>query len=100
MNSQEGLMQITFHYGNGQSESFHVILQEDGSLTPQELQQRILKHLEKPWCVLHLPEQTICIKTDQLLKVEIKPTMREFHGEGVFSDVRRVTALSRSTMQR
>lgn len=100
MNSHEGFMQITFHYTNGQSETFNVLLQEDGSLTAQELQQRVLKHLEKPWCILHLPEQTVCVKTDSLLKVEIKPTMREFHGEAVFSDVRRVTALSRSTVQR
>lgn len=100
MNSHEGFIQITFHYANGQSESFNVLLQEDGALTPQELQQRVIKYLEKPWCILHLPEQTICVKTDHVLKVEIKPAMREFHGEGVFSDVRRVSALSRSTMQR
>lgn len=100
MNSQEGFMQITFHYGNGQSESFNVLLHEDSSLTPQELQQRVIKHLEKPWCILHLPEQTVCVKTDNLLKVEIKPVMREFHGEGVFSEVQRITALSRSTIQR
>lgn len=100
MNSREGFMQIMFHYTNGQSETFNVLLQEDGSLTAQELQQRVLKHLEKPWCILHLPEQTVCVKTDNLLKVEIKPTMREFHGEAVFSDAQRVSALTRSTMQR
>ena len=99
MNSHEGFMQITFHYTNGQSESFKVLLQEDSSLTAQEFQQRVLKHLEKPWCILHLPEQTVCVKTDNLLKVEIKPAMPEFHSEAVFSDVRRVTALSRSAMQ-
>lgn len=99
MNSHEGFMQLTFHYTNGQSESFKVLLQEDSSLTAQEFQQRVLKHLEKPWCILHLPEQTVCVKTDNLLKVEIKPAMQEFHSEAVFSDVRRVTALSRSAMQ-
>jgi hypothetical protein len=96
MNNQEGLIQITFHYINGQTESFNVLVQEDSTLTPQELQQRILKHLERPWCILHLPEQTMCVNTDNVLKVEVKPAMRELHGEGVFSDVRRVTALSRS----
>ena len=99
MNSHEGFMQLTFHYTNGQSESFKVLLQEDSSLTAQEFQQRVLKHLEKPWCILHLPEQTVCVKTDNLLKVEIKPAMQEFHSEAVFSDVRRVTALSRSAIQ-
>lgn len=96
MNNQEGLIQITFHYINGQSETFNVLLQEDSTLTPQELQQRILKHLEKPWCILHLSEQTVCVNTDNVLKVEVKPAMRELHGEGVFSDARRLTALSRS----
>jgi len=99
MNSQDGLLQITFHYNNGQMEAFNILLHRDSSLTPNEIQQRILKHLEKPWCILHLPEQTICVKTDNLLKVEIKPSMLELHGEGVFSDVRRVTALSRSVQR-
>ena len=96
MNNQEGLIQITFHYINGQTESFNVLVQEDSTLTHQELQQRILKYIEKPWCIFQLPEQTVCVKTDNVLKVEVKPAMRELHGEGVFSDARRVTTLSRS----
>ncbi len=100
MNSQEAFIQVTFHYINGQTECFNILLHEDETLTVPELQQRILKNLEKPWCMLHLPDQTICVKTDNLLKIEIKPTLREFHGEGVFSDVRRVTALSRTTVAR
>lgn len=100
MNNHEGFLQITFHYTNGQTEAFNILLHEDNSLTAHELQQRILKHIEKPWCILHLPEHTICVNTENLLKVEMKPAMREFHGEGVFSDVRRVTALSRSNVQR
>ncbi|HCF25806.1 MAG TPA: hypothetical protein DEV81_00965 [Cyanobacteria bacterium UBA11049] len=100
MSSQDAFIQVTFHYINGQTECFNILLHEDETLTVPELQQRILKNLEKPWCMLHLPEQTICIKTDNLLKIEIKPTLREFHGEGVFSDVRRVTALSRTTVAR
>lgn len=100
MSSQDGFIQVTFHYINGQTECFNILLHEDDALTVPELQQRILKNLEKPWCMLHLPEQTICVKTDSLLKIEIKPTLQEFHGEGVFSDVRRVTALSRTTVGR
>ena len=100
MSSQDAFIQVTFHYINGQTESFNILLHEDGSLTLPELQQRILKNLEKPWCILHLPEQTICVKTDSLLKIEIKPTLHEFHGEGVFSDARRVTALSRTAVAR
>ena len=47
MNSHDGLIQIIFHYTNGQTESFNILLEEDEVLTPQEIQQRILKHLEK-----------------------------------------------------
>lgn len=99
MSSQNGLLQITFHYVNGQTEAFNILLQEDSVLTPQEFQQRILKHLDKPWCILQLPEQTICINTHDVMKVEFKPAMQELSGEGVFSDVRRVTALTRSAQR-
>ena len=99
MSSQNGMLQIVFHYTNGQTEAFNVLIEEDSSLTPFELQQRILKHLDKPWCILQLPEQTVCVKTDNVLKVEFKPAMLELHGEGVFSDVRRVTSLSRSVQR-
>jgi hypothetical protein len=99
MNSHDNLIQIIFHYTNNQTESFNILLEEDDILTPPEIQQQILKHLEKPWCLLHLPEQTICVNTANLLKVEMKPPMLELQGEGVFTNVRRVTALSR-TVQR
>lgn len=96
MNSQDSLTQLTFHFINGQAESFNVLQQGEGLVTPQNLQQEIAQLLDKPWCILHLPEQTICINTANVLKVEMKPSLSELQGEGVFSDVRRVTALSRS----
>lgn len=100
-NGQDGFLQITFYFVNGQTESFNVnVLQQgDSSLTLPELQNHILQHLDKPWCILHLPEQTICVKTANVLKVEMKPALRELKGTGVFSDVRRVTALSRSAQR-
>lgn len=99
LDSQDSLTQLTFHFVNGQTESFNVVQRGNGSMTPQDLQQKIMRSLEKPWCILHLPEQTICIKTAHVLKVEVKPSAREIQGEGVFSDVRRVTALSRSVQR-
>ena len=98
LNSQDSLTQITFHFINGQTESFNVVQRGDG-MTPQDLQQKIMRILDKPWCVLHLPEHTICIKTANILKLELKPAPREIQGEGVFSDVRRVTALARSAQR-
>lgn len=99
MNSQDSLTQVTFHFVNGQTESFNVLQRGDGSVTPQVLQQEIAQLLDKPWCILHLPEQTVCINTANVLKVEMKPSLRELQVEGVFSDVRRVTALSRSVQR-
>ena len=99
LSSQDSLTQITFHFINGQTESFNVVQRGDASTTPQELQQKIMRILDKPWCVLHLPEHTICIKTANILKLEVKPAPREIQGEGVFADVRRVTALSRSSQR-
>lgn len=99
MNNQHNLTQITFHYANGQSESFNLLQSGDNSLDLQALQQEITQLLNQPWCVLHLPEQTICVNTANVLKVEMKPPLWEMQGAGVFNDVRRVTALSRSTQR-
>ncbi len=99
-NNQDGSAQITFHFVNGQAECFNVnVLQQgDNSLTLPKIQNHILQHLDKPWCILHLPEQIISIKTANVLKVEMKPALGEIKGAGVFSDVR-VTALSRSVQR-
>lgn len=99
MHNQDNLTQLTFHYTNGQTESFNLLHLTDGSVTALELQQEIRHLLDKPWWIFHLPEQTICIKTANILKVEIKPPLTELQGEGVFSDVRRVTALTRTAMR-
>jgi hypothetical protein len=95
LDSQDSLREITFHFVNGQTESFNIV-RGDGSMTAQDLQQKIMRILDKTWFILHLPQQTICINTANILKVELKPPVHELRGEGVFSDARRVTALARS----
>lgn len=97
MDWQDSFTQIIFHYTNGQTESFNVLWQGDDSMTPQDTQQKLSQFLDKHWCILHLPEQTVCINTANILKVEMKPPLREVKGQGVFSDVRRVTALNCSS---
>jgi len=99
MNSHKNLIQLTFHYVNGQTESFNLCYPENESATEQELQPEILRLLDKPWWILHLPEQTICVQLANVLKVEVKPSIPEFQGEGVFCDARRVTSLSRTVMR-
>lgn len=99
MHTQDSLTQLTFHYTNGQTESFNVVHLTDNAETQLQLQQEIRHLLDKPWWILHLPEQTLCIKTANIMKVEIKPPLTALQGEGVFSDVRRVTALARTAMR-
>ncbi len=99
MNSQESLTQLTFHFVNGQTESFNVLQLANESTTGLELQQEIRHLLDKPWWILHLPEQTVCIQTANVVKVEVKPSLPELQGEGVFPNARRVTALTRSVMR-
>ncbi|MBV9387654.1 MAG: hypothetical protein JOZ78_14635 [Chroococcidiopsidaceae cyanobacterium CP_BM_ER_R8_30] len=99
MNSQENLTQLTFHFVNGQTESFNVLRVPNAAVTEAEFHQEIRQLLEKPWWILHLPEQTVCIQTANVVKIEVRPPVPKIQGEGVFSDARRVTALTRSVMR-
>ena len=84
MSSQDSFTEITFHYVNGETESF------DLPITPEAFAQQLPDSLSQPWVALHLLDQTVLI-----LKVEVKPPIAEIQGLGVFSDAQRVTALSR-----
>ncbi len=99
MHTQDSLTQLTFHFVNGQTESFNILQLADDSMTPLELQQEIRHLLDKPWWILHLPDQTVCIKIANVVKVEVKPSVPELQGEGVFSNARRVTALTRTAIR-
>lgn len=96
MQSTSSYTQITFYYVNGQSESFMIHGPSDASLVEQDFQQLIRRILEKPWWIMHLSDQSVFVNIANVLKVEIKPTVDQLHGEDVFSHAQRVTALSRS----
>lgn len=87
--------QITFHYINGESESFNLYapIESDGTLQTTQLEVRHL--LKKDWWIVHLPEQTLFINVDNVLKMEMKPPVSQLQGEDVFSNAERVTALNR-----
>lgn len=87
--------QMTFHYINGQSESFNLYapIESDGSNQTVQLEVRHL--LKKDWWIINLPEQTVFINIDNVVKVEMKPAMPELRGEDVFANAERVTALNR-----
>jgi hypothetical protein len=96
MSNQDSLYtQLTFHYINGQSESFNLYapIEDDGSQQTTQLEMRHL--LKKDWWIVHLFDQTVFINVDNVVKMEMKPTMLQLQGEDVFSNAERVTALSR-----
>lgn len=99
MSSQAGLTQLTFHFVNGQTDSFNVLQLADESMTELEFQQQMRHLLDETWWVLHLPEQTVCIKMANVIKVEVKPCLPELQGAAVFPDVRRITSLTCTVMR-
>lgn len=96
MQPEAGRIQLTFHYINGQTESYNVYDPIEAGAIQQEIQQEIRRILEKPWWILHLPEQTVYVNTANVLKIEIKPGTPQIQGEGVFANAQRVTNLTRA----
>lgn len=90
MSIPAGYSQLTFHFINGQTEAFNI------PVPTEELEPQIQSLIEKPLFTLHLRDQTIVIRTDTVLKVEIKPPLSQLAGEGIFPNSERVTALTRS----
>lgn len=95
MYSATGSTQMTFYYKDGSNESFNVYapIENDGTLQTLQLEVRHL--LKKDWWIVNLPEQTVFINIDNVLKIEVKPPVEQLHGEDVFSNAERVTALNR-----
>lgn len=80
--------QITFYYTNGQRETFTIHDAPDAGTTWQEVQQEVRRLFDKPWWILHLPDQTICVNMANVLHVEFKPPLPPMHGDGIFTDAR------------
>lgn len=94
MYAQEDVTQVSFHYDNGQSESFNI------PISPSEFKQQINLLLERPWLTLHLFDQTVFIYTSRIIKVEVKPALPEIVGVGVFPNCQRVTTMQRGATGR
>jgi hypothetical protein len=94
MYTEGSYTQFTFYYLNGQSESFNVFEHPDDP-TVQGFQMEMRRFLEKDWWILNLAEQTVMINVANVVKVEVKPVMNQLHGEGIFNNAERVTALNR-----
>lgn len=88
MSSEQSFIEVTFHYVNGETESFDI------SITPEAFQEELPNLLSQPWLTLHLFDRTVLICTAQVMKVAVKPSMPEIQGQGVFPEAQRVTALT------
>ncbi len=97
--SQDGttytFSELTFYYADGRNETFNVYEAIDGAATQQGLQVKVRHILKKEWWILQLPEQSVFINVDNVIKVEAKPPLAQIQGEDVFTEADRVTALSR-----
>lgn len=94
MQEQIDPIQLTFHYLNGQSESFLVpdVLEDENR---HDVRIEIRHILQKDWWIINLAEQTVMVNIANVVKVEVKPSLSQLQGEGVFSNAERVTALNR-----
>jgi hypothetical protein len=116
MYSDGNYAQITIHYTNGETELFKVYgpvtydpaIEEDAAVEGSEkdqgsekdilehLQQTLPQLLEKRWLFLQLAEETICINTHRINRIEIKPLLAVLPPEAILGNGERVTALTRN----
>ncbi|NEQ29501.1 MAG: hypothetical protein F6K04_00605 [Leptolyngbya sp. SIO4C5] len=84
MNAASGATQITFYYRDGQVESFSIPQPVGEQATTTSQFQMNTRHLlESHWWILHLPERTVFINTNNVLKVEATPPIPNLHGRDV-----------------
>lgn len=95
MPEQQYSLQITFHYNNGEKESFLVTESATQADPYPELRESIQKKLNQQWCLIHTAEETIYINMTNVDNVSIKPPLGENNGEIAFTEAQRITALTR-----
>ena len=88
--AQENNTQVTFYYIEGHTETFSV------PINSQQFQQQLLTLLQERWITFHLIDETVCICTEKVMKIEIKPPVNQLQGEAVFANSQRITALQRN----
>jgi hypothetical protein len=99
MHSQDeigNIWEITFHYINGETEAFQVYNLFKLGTTATEVRQEIRHFINQEWWTIKTIDETIFIKSANILRFEVKPPLESIEGEGVISEAERVTALSRS----
>lgn len=91
---KENTTQVTFHYVEGHTETFSI------PMPAQEFQEEVLHLLSQPWLTFHLVDQTVFICTARLVKVEVKPSIPELQGQGIFPNSMRVSTMQRAAAGR
>lgn len=91
---KENTTQVTFHYVEGHTETFSI------PMPAQEFQEEVLNLLNQPWLTFHLVDQTVFICTSRLVKVEVKPSIPELQGQGIFPNSMRVSTMQRAAAGR
>jgi hypothetical protein len=94
MQTETNKTQVMFYYDNGQTETLSL------PMTATELSQQLPQLLSQPWLTFHLIDQTLIISTAKLLKIEVKPSLVQLEGDGIYPNVERVTALQRGAVGR
>ncbi|KGF73921.1 hypothetical protein DO97_06135 [Neosynechococcus sphagnicola sy1] len=95
MYNSESFTQLTFHYVNGEKEAFQVYLPEDATEADLNVQEQVQRFLDQRWWIFHLPDETVCIQAETVLKVDIRPAVLAYRDGMVFPDAQRVSALNR-----
>jgi hypothetical protein len=87
---------ITFHYMDGQAESFEIHAARRPS-TPQDVAQLVRHLLDRPYWTFQMADQTVFVRMANVTRVEVMPPLPQLQGEGVFVNAARVTALVRGS---
>jgi len=83
--------QVTFHLQNGEQEAFSL------PMTPEMFLKQFQISIEAPLLVFQLFDQTICIKTESIIKLDIEPPCSGVTGSFLFANAERVTAMTRGS---
>ncbi len=94
MQTKTNTTQVTFYYENGQTETLSL------PIAATDFSQQVSEMLSQPWLTFHLMDQTVIISTAKLLKIEVKPSLVQLEGEGIYPNAERVTALQRGAAGR
>ncbi|MDR9402020.1 MAG: hypothetical protein RI580_01130 [Halothece sp. Uz-M2-17] len=97
MPKQAYSLQLTFHYNNGEKESFLVTESAEESNPYPELRQGIQQRLNQQWCPLHTGEETVYVNMNNVDTVTVKPSLGDNQEEIAFHEAQRITALTRSS---